>query len=103
MKKLTERYGTLIIISFFIMAIGLILFLLTPLLYTRWGFDSDIPGAVLFCAGVALCTMGIIRRKKPQGWRLVILVALVVLFLLPIVQLAVSTIYFLITRKPVGG
>ena len=39
MKRLVEKYGKLLTTSFFIIAIGVIAFLLTPLFYGLWGID----------------------------------------------------------------
>ena len=103
MKRLVGRFGKLITISFFIMAIGLVAFLLTPLLYGLWGIDSDLPGALIVGIGLAICIIGIIRRKKLHGWKLKVLVILIVVLLLPVVQLIISLIYYLITGKPLGG
>ena len=103
MNRLVLRFGKLITASFFIMAIGVIAFLLTPLLYGLWGIDSDLPGLILVGIGLAICIIGIIRRKKPRGWKLAILAALAAVLLLPMVPLIVSLIYYLITSKPLGN
>ncbi len=101
--RLIERFGKLITVSFFVMAIGVIVFLLTPLLYGLWGIDSDLPGILIVSIGLAIYIIGIIRRKKPQGWKLVILAVLAAVFLLPIIPLIVSLIYYWITGKPMGN
>ncbi len=103
MKKLVERFGKLITASFFIMAIGIVVFLLTIPLYSNFGIDTDIIGLTIFTIGLAICIIGIIRRKKPHGWKLAFLVALAAVFLLPIVPLIISLIYYLITGKPMGS
>lgn len=103
MKKLINKFGKLITASFFIMAIGIILFVLTPLFITQFGLDTDIIGLIVFAIGLAICVMGIIIRYKPHGWRLIGLVIAMVILLLPLVQLVISLVYFLITGKPVGG
>ena len=106
MKRLVERFGKLIAASFFVMAFGIIAFLLTPVLYGRWGIDSDLPGLIIVCIGLSICIIGIIRRKKLHGWKLVVLVVLVFLaavLLLPTLSLIVSLVYYLVTSKPLGS
>jgi hypothetical protein len=102
-KRLITKYGKLITASFFIMAIGIIAFLLTPVLYSRWGIDSDLPGLMIAFTGVALLIIGMIRRNKPHGWKLAVLIIIAVLLLLPLVPLVVSLVYYLITGKALGS
>jgi hypothetical protein len=101
MKGLIERFGKLITASFFIMAIGLVLFLLTPLFYGLWGIDTDLIGLIIFTTGLAICIIGIILKKKLHGWKLVVLTILAVVMCLPLLSLIVSSIYFLIIGKPI--
>ena len=103
MKRLVGRFGKLITASFFVMAIGIIVFLLTIPLYANFGIDTDIIGLVIFTVGLAICVIGIIRRKKLHGWKLVVLAILAAVLLLPILPLIVSLIYYLITGKPLGS
>ncbi len=103
MKKLLARFGKLIVISFFIMALGLILFLLTPLLYSQFNLDTDIVGVIIFFGGLALWILGIIRRSKPQGWKLVLLIVLLVLLCQPLLMLLFTSVYYLITGHAVGS
>jgi xanthine/uracil permease len=103
MKRLVERFGRLITASFLVMAIGIVLFLLTPLLYGLWRIDSDLPGVLIVCIGLVMCIIGIIRRKKLHGWKLVVLTILAAVLCLPILSLIVSLIYYLITGKPLGS
>jgi len=103
MKRLVERFGKLIAASFFVMAFGIIAFLLTPVLYGRWGIDSDLPGLIIVCIGLSICIIGIIRRKKLHGWKLVVLVFLAAVLLLPTLSLIVSLVYYLVTSKPLGS
>jgi hypothetical protein len=103
MKRLVERFGKLITASFFVMAIGVIAFLLTPLLYGLWGIDSDLPGVLIVCIGLAVCIIGIIRVKKLHGWKLITLAILTTVLFLPILSLIVSLIYYLITGKELGS
>ena len=102
MKRLVNRFGKLITASFFVMGIGVITFLLTPLLYGLWGIDSDLPGVLIVFIGLAICIIGIIRRKKLHGWKLVVLAILAAVLCLPILSLIVSLIYYLIIGKPLG-
>jgi hypothetical protein len=103
MKKLFERFGKLITISFFVMAIGIVLFLLTPLFYGYWGLDTDLIGLIILTTGLAICIIGIILRKKLRGWKLAILAVLSAVMCLPLLSLIVSSVYFLITGKPLGN
>jgi hypothetical protein len=65
MKRLVKRFGKLITASFFLMGIGLIVFLLTPLSLWLWDADIDIPGVLIFIIGAIICAVGfIVRRVK---------------------------------------
>ena len=44
MKKLVGKFGKYNVVTFIIMGVGVILFLLTPLLLWLFDFDSDILG-----------------------------------------------------------
>jgi hypothetical protein len=99
---MVNRFGWLIIASFIVMAIGIVLFCLTPVLYGNYGIDTDIIGLTIFTTGLAICIVGIIRGKKPHGWKLIVLIILAALLLLPLVPLIVTSIYFLITGKSLG-
>jgi hypothetical protein len=103
MMRLVERFGKLITASFFVMGIGIIAFLLTPILYGLWGIDTDLIGLIILTTGLAICIIGIIRRKKLRGWKLAILIILSAVLLLPILPLIASLIYYLITGKPLGS
>lgn len=102
MKRLIERFGKLITASFLVMAAGIVVFLLGFPLYTYFEIDTDIIGLVIFTVGLAICIIGIIRRKKLHGWQLAVLAILTAVLLLPILSLIVSLIYFLITGKELG-
>src|SRR4030042_6377964 len=102
MKSIVKRFGKLITISFIVMVIGIVLFLLTPLLYGNFGIDTDIIGLIIFTTGLAICIIGIIRRKNLHGWKLIVLAILVAVMCLPLLSLIVSSIYYLITGKPLG-
>lgn len=103
MKKLVAKFGKLQTISFFVMGLGILLFLLTPLFLNYLDFDTDLIGLTIFTIGLAICIIGIIRRKQLHGWRLVLLAILAALLLLPVVSLIVSLIYYLISDKPLGS
>jgi hypothetical protein len=103
MNRLVEKFGKLITASFFVMAIGLVAFFLTPLLYGKWGIDTDLIGLMIFTTGLAICIIGIIRRKKLRGWKLVVLSIVAAVLLLPLIPLIVSLIYYWITGKPLGS
>ena len=103
MKRLMERFGKLITASFIVMAIGIVVFLLTIPLYANFGIDTDIIGFIIFTIGLAVCIIGIIRRKKLHGWKLIILIIITAVFLLPALSAIVSLIYFLITGKELGN
>jgi hypothetical protein len=102
MKRLTARFGRLITASFFIVAAGVVAFLLTPLLYGLWGIDSDLPGLIVVCLGLVICIIGIVRRNRPQGWRLAILILLGAILFLPALSLVVSLIYYIVTGRALG-
>lgn len=103
MKRLVERFGKLITASFIIMAIGIVVFLLGFPLYIYFGVDTDIIGAIIFTTGLAICIIGIIRRKNLHGWKVVVLAIITAVLLLPILSLIVSLIYYLTTGKELGS
>ncbi|MBM3172661.1 MAG: hypothetical protein FJ022_02725 [Chloroflexi bacterium] len=102
MSRIVRRFGKLITASFFVMGIGVLAFLLTPLLYGLWGIDSDLPGILILVIGLVIFIIGIIRRKQPHGWKLVLLAILSAVLCLPILSFIVSLIYYLITGKAIG-
>ena len=63
MKLLVRKFGKYNVAVFIIMGIGLILFLLTPLLIWLFDFDSDILGALIFLIGLLILGVGFIVRK----------------------------------------
>ena len=103
MKKSSERFGRLITASFVVMGIGIVLFLLVFPLYTYFGIDTDVIGLVIFTTGLATCFIGVIRRKKLQGWKLAILAGLAAVLYSPLVPLIASLVYYLVTGKPLGS
>ncbi len=96
-----NRFGKLIVASFFLMGIGLIAFLLTPLLYGLWGIDSDLPGVLVVILGLVLFLVGLILRK-PTRTRRIIYIVLASILSLPILSAIVTTIIYLITGRPLG-
>ncbi len=102
MKRLVSRFGKLITASFVVMAVGIVVFLLVIPMYAYFGIDTDIIGLTIVTVGLAICIIGIIRRKKPRGWKLVVLATLAAFFLLPILPMIASLVYYLIKGKPLG-
>ena len=103
MKKIVERFGKLITASFFIMAIGIITFLLVIPLYHYFRIDTDIIGLIIISIGLVLLLVGIIRRYKLHGFKLVVMIILASLLCIPTLSLIVSLIYYLITGKSLGN
>ncbi len=64
MKRTVRRFGKLMTASFFVMGVGVIVFLLTPLSIWLWDADIDISGAVIFVIGAIICAVGSIRRVR---------------------------------------
>jgi hypothetical protein len=62
MKKLIKKLGVYNFTAVVIMVIGVVLWLLTPLLLRLWNFDSDIIGLMVFLVGLALFLGGRLRR-----------------------------------------
>ena len=85
------------------MAVGIVVFLMTIPLYANYGIDTDIFGLIIFTIGLAVCVIGIIRRNKPHGWKLIVLTIITAILFLPALSAIVSLIYFLITGKEVGN
>ncbi len=63
MKKLVGKFGKYNVVTFIIMGVGVILFLLTPLLLWLFDFDSDILGFLIFLVGLAMWIVGFTVRK----------------------------------------
>ena len=62
MKKLAGKFGKYNVTAFFIMGVGVILFLLTPLLLWLFDFDSDIFGVLIFLIGLVMFLVGLFIR-----------------------------------------
>jgi hypothetical protein len=103
MKKIVEKFGKLITASFFIMAIGIVTFLLVIPLYHYFGIDTDIIGLIIITIGLVFLLVGILHRYKLHGFKLVVMVVLASLLSIPTLSLIVSLIYYLITGKPLGN
>jgi hypothetical protein len=103
MKKSVARFGKLTTASFFVMVLGIVVFLISIPLYANYGIDTDIIGFLIFSLGLAICIIGIIRRKKLHGWKLVVLAIVAAVLLLQILPLIVSLVYYSVTGKPLGG
>jgi uncharacterized membrane protein len=103
MKKMLNRFGKLITASFFIMGIGIIVFILSFPLYINYNIDTDIIGFSIVLIGLVIFIVGLIRRKKPSGVKLALLIALASILSLPILSGIASLIYYFITGKPLGN
>jgi tetrahydromethanopterin S-methyltransferase subunit E len=103
MRKIINRFGKLITASFFVMGIGLIVFLLSFPLYIYYDIDTDIVGFLIVLLGLVIFIVGIIRRKKLTGVKRGLLIALASILSLPILSLVASLIYYLITGKELGS
>ena len=103
MKKMIKKFGKLITASFIVMGIGVIIFLLTPLMLFTCNMDTDIPGFLIVLVGLIIFIIGVIRRKKRSRIKLAALIALISILSIPILILIVSLIYYLITGKPLGN
>ncbi len=101
MKKVVDKFGKLVVASFIVMGVGLVTFLSTPI-WLQFGMDTDIPGFCILLAGVAICIMGLARRKKLSGVKLVALVVLASVLSVPMLFLIASLIYYFITGEELG-
>jgi len=71
MKKLVLKFGRYNVATFILMGIGLILFLLTPLLIWLFDIDSDIIGLLIFIIGLVLWIVGLLVRKFSGNKRVI--------------------------------
>ena len=69
MKRLVRKFGKYNVATFIIMGVGVILFLLTPLLLWLFDFDSDIFGFLIFLIGLVMWVVGLIVRKVRSNKR----------------------------------
>ena len=103
MKKIIEKFGKLTTASFIIMGVGIIVFILSFPLYVFYNIDTDIIGFTIVLIGLVIFIIGIIRRKKPTGIKLALLITLASVLSIPILSLVASLIYYLITGKELGS
>jgi hypothetical protein len=103
MKKMINRFGKLITASFFVMGVGVIVFILSFPLYIYYDIDTDIVGFLIVLIGLVIFIIGIIRRKKLTGVKRGLLIALASILSLPILSLVASLIYYFITGKELGS
>jgi hypothetical protein len=101
-EKGINKFGKLAVASFFLMGIGLLAFLLTPLLLTLWNIDSDLPGVLVIILGLVLFIVGWILKRKPRKGVLVALIVTASLLSIPLLMFIVTTIIYLITGQPLG-
>lgn len=102
-KRMVKRFGKLITASFFVMGLGIVTFLLVIPLYAWFRIDTDILGLIILDIGLIMLIIGIILRRKLRGFKLAVLVVLSAILSIPVWMLIVTTIYFLITGKPMGA
>ena len=69
MKRLVRKFGKYNVATFIIMGVGVILFLLTPILLWLFDFDSDILGFLIFLIGLVMWVVGLIVRKVRSNKR----------------------------------
>jgi uncharacterized membrane protein len=103
MNRMIKKFGKLITASFVIMGIGVIVFILSFPLYIFYNIDTDIIGFSIVLIGLVIFIVGIIRRKKPSGVKLALLIALASVLSLPILSGIASLIYYFITGKELGS
>ena len=102
MKSIVDKFGKLITASFFIMAIGVVTFLLVIPLYHYFAIDTDIVGLLILDLGIVICMIGVIRRYKPHRLWLLAMVILTLVLSIPILFFIISLVFYLITGKPLG-
>ena len=100
---MVKRFGRLITASFFVMGLGIVTFMLVIPLYAWFRIDTDILGLIILDIGLIMLIIGIILRRKLRGFKLAVLVVLSAILSIPVWMLIVTTIYFLITGKPMGA
>ena len=69
MNRLVSKFGKYNVAAFIIMGVGVILFLLTPLLLWLWDFDSDVSGLLIFVIGLLMWIVGLIVRRVGSNKR----------------------------------
>ena len=58
------RFSKYNLAAFIIMGIGIILFFLTPVFISRFDFDTDIIGLLIFLIGLIMWIVGRVKRKS---------------------------------------
>lgn len=104
LNRLVGKYGKLIVVSCAVMLIGIIVFLISIPLFIFTGIDLDVIGFFTFVIALAFFIIGIVKKQKLKGWRLIVLTVIAAMLLLTTaVPLLKSTVQYLLTRKPLGG
>jgi hypothetical protein len=101
-EKGVNKFGKLIVASFFLMGIGLLLFLFTPLFLWLWDMDTDIVGMLVVIVGVILFIVGWIINRKPRKVTKIFLIVIASLLSIPLLMFIVTTVIYLITGEPLG-
>ena len=99
--KAINRSGKLITTSFFLMGIGIIVFLLS--LTLDFDIDMNVIGFSLVMVGLVILIVGLIRRKKLSGIKRALLIALASILSLPVLYLMVSYTYYIVAGKELGS
>ena len=103
MRKMIKKFGKLITASFFIMGIGIIVFILSLPLYIFYNIDTDIVGFSIVLIGLVIFIIGLIRRRKFSRVKLALLITLASVLSIPILSGVASLVYYLITGKELGN
>jgi len=103
MNKMISRFGKLITASFFVMGIGIIVFILSLPMYMYYNIDTDIIGFSIILIGLVIFIIGLIRRRKFSRVKLALLITLASILSLPILSGIASLIYYFITGKELGN
>ena len=69
MKRLVRKLGKYNVATFIMMGVGVILFLVTPLLLWLSDFDSDTLGVLIFLIGLVMWIAGFVTRKVRSNKR----------------------------------
>ena len=59
-----KRFSLYNLAAFIIMGAGIILFFLTPVFISRFDFDTDIIGLLIFLIGLIMWIVGRVKRKS---------------------------------------
>ena len=102
LKKMVNKFGKLITAAFFIIAIGIITFVLSIPLYGYFGIDTDIIGVLIVAIGLIVLDIGIIHRYELSGFKLDLMIIFAIVLSIPVLFLVIGLTYYLITGKPLG-